>query len=109
MSFFAAVVETPSTAPSSAMQNSATSGHPGPAIGSSCSQPGTVNAAAIVDRLGRVEVGPAGGDLEELRGCLVLGCLAITSQREQVAGREVVPDPLLHLLQRLAHVFYYRR
>ncbi len=47
MSFFAAVDEIPRTAPSSAMQNSATSGQPGPAMGSSCSQPGTVNAAAV--------------------------------------------------------------
>ena len=47
MSFFAEVVETPSTAPSSAMQNSATSGHPSPASGSSWSLPGTVNAAAV--------------------------------------------------------------
>ncbi len=47
MSFFAAVDEMPRTAPSSAMQNSATSGQPGPAMGSSCSQPGTVNAAAV--------------------------------------------------------------
>ena len=46
MSFFAAVVETPKTAPSSAMQNSATSGQPSPAMGSSCSLPGIVNAAA---------------------------------------------------------------
>ena len=46
MSFFAAVDEIPRTAPSSAMQNSATSGQPSPAMGSSCSQPGTVNAAA---------------------------------------------------------------
>ena len=39
-SFFAAVVETPRTVPSSARQNSATSGAPSPAMGSSCSQPG---------------------------------------------------------------------
>ncbi len=45
-SFFAAVVEIPRTVPSSARQNSATSGAPSPAMGSSCSQPGTVNAAA---------------------------------------------------------------
>ena len=42
-----------------------------------------------VDRLGWVEVGPPGRDLEELRGCLVLSGLAVTSQREQVGGREV--------------------
>ena len=36
---FAATVETPSTPPSSAKQNSATSGAPPPAIGSSCSRP----------------------------------------------------------------------
>ena len=35
MSFLAAVVEMPRTAPSSAMQNSATSGQPAPAMGSS--------------------------------------------------------------------------
>ena len=58
-----------------------------------------------VDRLGRVEVGPPGSDLEELGGGLVLGGLAITSQREQVGGREVVFDPLAHLLQRFDHVF----
>ena len=46
MSFFAEVVEIPSTAPSSAMQNSATNGHPSPASGSSWSEPGTVNTAA---------------------------------------------------------------
>ena len=62
-----------------------------------------------VDGLGRVEVGPAGGDLEELGGGLVLGGLAVTSQREQLGGREVVLDPLSHLLQRLDHVFDYRR
>ena len=45
-SFFAAVVEMPRTVPSSARQNSATSGAPSPAMGSSCSQPGTVNVAA---------------------------------------------------------------
>ncbi len=39
MSFFADVVEMPRTAPSSARQNSATSGHPSPAMGSSCSGP----------------------------------------------------------------------
>ena len=43
-----------------------------------------------VDGLGWVEVGPAGGDLEELGGCLVLSGLAITSQREQVGGGEGV-------------------
>ncbi len=37
MSFFAEVVVIPRTVPSSAMQNSATSGQPGPAMGSSCS------------------------------------------------------------------------
>jgi hypothetical protein len=37
ISFFAAVVEVPRTPPSSAMQNSATSGVPSPAMGSSCS------------------------------------------------------------------------
>ena len=46
MSFFADVDEIPRTVPSSAMQNSATSGHPSPARGSSWSVPGTVNAAA---------------------------------------------------------------
>jgi hypothetical protein len=46
MSFFAAVVEMPRTPPSSATQNSATSGAPSPAMGSSCSHPGTVNEAA---------------------------------------------------------------
>ena len=46
MSFFAAVVEIPRTAPSSATQNSATSGAPSPAMGSSCSQPGTEKVAA---------------------------------------------------------------
>jgi len=46
MSRFAAVVDTPSTAPSSATQNSATVGHPCPAMGSSCSHPRAVNAAA---------------------------------------------------------------
>ena len=39
MSFFAASVEMPRTVPSSATQNSATSGQPGPAMGSSCSRP----------------------------------------------------------------------
>ena len=46
MSFFAAVEEIPSSVPSSATQNSATSGQPWPAMGSSCSLPGRVNAAA---------------------------------------------------------------
>ena len=109
MSFFAAVVEMPRTAPSSAMQNSATSGQPGPAMGSSCSQPGHGERCSSVDRLGRVEVGPPGRDLEELRGGLVLGGLAVTSEREQVGGREVVSDPLSHPLQRLDHVFDYTR
>ncbi len=47
MSFFAAVVEMPRTVPSSATQNSATVGQPWPAMGSSCSHPGTVKVAAV--------------------------------------------------------------
>ena len=43
---FAAAVETPRTPPSSAKQKSATHGAPSPAIGSSCSDPRTVKAAA---------------------------------------------------------------
>ena len=44
---FAETVEMPSTAPNSAMQNSATNGAPTPATGSSCSEPpGSRNAAA---------------------------------------------------------------
>ena len=57
----AETLDIPSTAPSSGMQNSATSGHPGPAIGSTCSsrarEPGRV-----VDRLRRVQVGPVARD-----------------------------------------------
>ncbi len=53
-----------------------------------------------VDGLGWVEVGPAGRDLEELGGCLVLGGLAVTSQREEVGGGEgVCLTCLLCLLQ----------
>ena len=62
-----------------------------------------------VDRLGWVEVGPPGRDLEELGGGLVLSGLAITSQREQLGGGEVLDlTSLLVLPQRLDHVFYYR-
>ena len=46
MSFFADTLVMPRTVPSSATQNSATSGVPGPAMGSSGSQPGTENDAA---------------------------------------------------------------
>ena len=61
-----------------------------------------------VDRLRRVEIGPPGGDLEELRGGLVLRGLAVTSQREQLGGGEVLDlTCLLCLLQRVDHVFDY--
>ena len=43
-----------------------------------------------VDGLGWVEVSPPGRDLEELGSCLVLGGLAVTSQREQLGGGEGV-------------------
>ena len=46
MSFFADTLVMPRTVPSSATQNSATSGVPGPAMGSSCSHPATVKVAA---------------------------------------------------------------
>ncbi len=46
MSFFADTEVMPRAVPSSATQNSATSGVPGPAIGSSCSHPATVNDVA---------------------------------------------------------------
>ena len=90
MSFFADVVEIPRTAPSSAMQNSATSGHPSPAMRLLVLAARDGERGGGVDRLGRVEVGPPGGDLEELGSGLVLGGLAVTSEREQVGGREVV-------------------
>ncbi len=91
------------------MQNSATSGQPWPAMGSSCSQPGDGERGSSVDRLGWVEVGPPGGEVEELGGGLVLGGLAVASQREQVGGGEgVCLTCLLSLLHRVDHVFYCR-
>ena len=46
MSFFADTEVMPRAVPSSATQNSATSGVPGPAMGSSCSHPATAKVAA---------------------------------------------------------------
>jgi hypothetical protein len=66
MSFFAEVVEIPRTVPSSATQNSATRGHPGPAMGSSCSRPSpppmVKDAAASMDSGGWRSAQPAARD-----------------------------------------------
>ena len=111
---FAEVVEMPRVVPSSATQNSATVGQPGPAMGSSCSRPmprPLVKVAAEVDRLGWVEVGPAGGDLQQIRGGTVLGCLAVARESEEAGGAEVVVDPCSHSWLCFAcvdHVFEYR-
>ena len=92
------------------MQNSATSGQPGAGDRLLVLAAGHGERGSGVDRLGRVEVGPPGRDLEELGGGLVLGGLAVTSQREQVGGREVASTSLApRLLQRFDHVFDYRR
>ena len=52
--------------------------------------PGDRERSSVVDGLGRVEVRPAGGDLEELGGRLVLGGLASRASARQLGGREVV-------------------
>ncbi len=111
MSRFAEVVEMPRVVPSSATQNSATLGQPGPAMGSSCSKPRHREGGRRVDRLGRVEVGPPGGDPQQIRGRTVLGGLAVARESEQAGGAEVVVDPCSHSWLCFAcvdHVFEYR-
>ena len=87
MSFLADTVEMPRTVPSSAMQNSATSGQPGPAMGSSCSRPRRPppyeNVAAVwMDSGGWRSAHRAASD-ELSGGCRILGRAGSADGREQ--------------------------
>ncbi len=111
---FAEVVEMPRVVPSSATQNSATVGQPCPAMGSSCSRPmprPLVKVAAEVDRLGRVEVGPPGGEPQQSAAARSSVALRSRDESEEAGGAEVVVDPCSHSWLCFAcvdHVFEYR-
>ena len=85
MSFFADVDEMPSTEPSSAMQNSATSGQPVAGEGFLVVGARDGERGGGVDGLRWVEVGPPGGEVELTGSGGVLGSVARRGSRR--AGR----------------------
>ncbi|CAM3840715.1 hypothetical protein NOZE110980_17365 [Nocardioides zeicaulis] len=65
---------------------------------------------SVVDRLGRVEVGPPSGEFEDVRGGAVLVSLAAASECEQVGGGEVISDlACSESASSVDHVFDSRR
>ena len=109
MSFFAAVVEVPRAVPSSAMQNSATSGQPSPAMGSSCSHPRTVNAAAEwMDSGGCMSAQWAAISRSSAAAWSSVALRSRASARRSEAVRASASPASGSLLQRLDHAFDYR-
>ena len=108
MSFFADVEEIPRTEPSSATQNSATSGQPGPAMGSSCSRPSERPkenvAAEWIDSGGWRSAHRAAS--ASCRAAAASSVARPVAERgEQRGGAEVVDLDLNCLDSRFAHVF----
>ncbi len=109
MSRFAETVEMPRTAPSSATQNSATVGTALTGDGLLHLEPDATaggEGRGVVDRLGRVEVGPPGGDVQHVGGGAVFGGLACTSSASSPeASRSSSTSASGSHCQRLDHVF----